>query len=209
MHVPGFINNLNILRSKINCDKKFVTLMSKGSLAVKLVEPGIFQILDELIILLEDKFITSMCNGVVSRLLKPGYVTNLKIWISKLGKDTFATFVLHNAELIETESNFPILDQWRERVTHLKFWTFMCGGIGKYLLEQNRNEEILQWFDVLELQHFCTIFGNPTFVSRVVKGNQFSKLWEIYNYGGANKSKDMYTRLSGKKWIGLKELFPK
>ena len=195
------------MRSKINCDKKFATLMS-NSLAAKLAEPGFLQILDEFILLLEDKFVTSMCKGVVSRLLKPGYVANLKFWINKLGKDSFATFVLKNAELLEKESNFSILDQWRERVTHDKFHTFMYGGIGKYLLIQNTNEEIWRWFDILELQHFCSIFGNITFVARVVKEDQFSKLWEVYNNGGANKSTDIYTRLSAKKWIGLKELFP-
>jgi len=204
---PGFITCLNKLRLKINNDKKFATLMS-NSLAARLTKPGFLQILDELMSLLEDKFVTSMNDEVVCRLLKPGYVGNLKFWINKLGKDSFATFVPKNAAILEKKSKFPILEQWCERVTHEKFHTFMAGGIGQYLIEQRTNGQIQRWFDILELKHFCRIFGNKSVVARVVKKDQFSKLFEIYNNGGANKSKDLCICLWRKNWKGLRDLIP-
>jgi hypothetical protein len=203
---PGFIERINDLLKKINNNKKFATLMT-NSLAAHLCKPGFIEILDELMILLEDKFVTSMSAGVVSRLLKPGYVENLKFWINKLGKDAFATFIPLNAKMLENATSWTILEQWYEKVTREKFHTFMIGGIAAcHLLNPSTNEEMCRWFDILELHHFCSIFGSKTIVAHVVKKNQFDRLMEIYNSGGPNKSNDLYKCLRANNWKGAREL---
>ena len=61
------------------------------------------------------------------------------------------------------------------------------------------------WFNRLDLDHFCLIFGKQEFVTRVVVMKMFKTLLYHYDRGGSNKSKELYDLLSKKNWGGLKE----
>ena len=147
-----------------------------------------------------------MCNSVACRLGREGYVANMLYWISRLGRDTFTTFIRKNAAVIEKASNNPRLEEWQARLGN-KFQTFMNEGIGEHIIDDMMNRAMIEWFERLEIDHFCSIFGNGSVMARVIRKGKLQQLLDLYNDGHANKSMTLFKTLSERKWKGVKDFF--
>ena len=200
-----FLEKMIELRERVGSLNSLATIMS-NSLAPRLCKPGFMDILIDLMSTFGDKFIPSTKDGVVCRLMYPGYIANLKHWFI-IYEESFPYFIRSYAALLENASNIPRIEYWYSQ-TGNQFHLFLSGGIGKELVRDDVHAMLMKWYSKLELKHFCTIFGNKEIVSRVVKKNKFDRLLELYNIGSIdNKSKKLFDCLSENEWKGITKYF--
>ena len=86
------------------------------------------------------------------------------VWCNLLGVDKFVTFIVKNVTMLETDLGHERLLEWHHRIGE-GFQTFMAGGIGQYLLRNEINNALKDWFCILQKDHFCKIFGNTTIMA--------------------------------------------
>ncbi len=177
---PGYIESVNIFR--LGFDPLAFPRIMCGSFFCRIGEPNFIEkaIDVQAVFGSGDEFFKLMSTNVIPCLQTPGFIENMLFWRRKLGARPFITFIRKSAKLVADRRNNARLVEWHNR-TRNKFQTFMTGGIGKLLVDDEINQLLENWHGILGNDSFCTIFGNTTIIARIVRTNRFGKLMELYN----------------------------